>query len=416
MTLDPVHFDSIAALVRSIGREVDDASYDDLAQRIWTDFLDPLLDPSGSAVIEPIEPQKRGVTAIPDCATIEPPFPTAHGVDAGTLNPTTFRNGVVLDIAQAVMASVPTDLDLHRSRSIVGTVHTGDATVRLVDDWVRYDAGYSRRRIFKAPRVDRFAGAVVHTLSLYRAEIEHAQWHASDVEDLLIFDGPVYPKALLRWDDLHPSLAKRLSEAVLPRRIIELYLRLIETMLEREVPIVGFVKNPQSKLITRTLRSTDGGFRPPWTDDTTFFTRVLDPGRFTHHDRSLRYTSWFLSRGGTDGPFAADGPILDIERKLPAMDYAVTFFVVYDPRDRVIYRIEAPYGFTREQEHREQITRYILSEVAINRGPPTAVAKADEIARIGLDEKTAIRRKIETEWDTTHVGNYDAIRWDLPTQ
>lgn len=411
MTLDPVHFDGIAALVRLIGREVDDAEYDDLAARIWEHFLDPLRDPSGRPIVEPIEGITRGQAPIDDLAVEAPPFEHVHAIDAGTLNPTTFRNGVVVDIAQAAMGAVPTDLELHRSRSVVATVHTGDATVNLRDEWITYDEGYSRRRLFKAPRVDRFAEAVVHALALYRAEIEHAHWHADRVDELLVLDGPLYPRGLLRWEDRHPSLAVHLSEDVLPRRIVELYVRLVERFLDREVPVVGFVKNPASKLITRTLRSGDGGVHPPWSDDATFFLRLLDPTGGGADARSLRHTNWFLSRGGTDGTFAASGELMGLDRRREPAAYEVTFFVIYDPRDGLLYRVEAPYGVTHDDDVRKALTRQFLIEVATNRGPPAAVAKADGLARIGGEEKEALKGRIEAEWRTDRVRSFDDRRW-----
>ena len=410
MTLDPVHVDGITDLVRSIGREVDDSEHDDIAERIWENFLDPLYDDATTPVLEPLDEIRRGAVATGDIAVIDPPFPTSHGIDAGTLNPTTFRNGVVMDIAQAAIGRVPTDIDRHRSRSIVATIHTGDATVAFRDEWVRYDEGTSRRRIFRAPDVDRYAEAVVHALALYRAEVAHAHWHLDHVDDVLFLDGPIYPKGILRWEDHHPSLKRQLSDAVLPRSIVTRYLRLIENCIESGRPLVGFVKNPRSKLITRTLRENDVGIRPPWSEDGTFFSRILGGDAGTHR---LRFTNWFVSHGGTDGTFAGRADPLGVQRRLDSSAYAVAFFIVFDPRDRLVYRVETPHGIATDPERRERIRRHVLMEVAARRGPPEAIEKADELARISLDEKEAIRRRIETEWDSEVAGTYNERRWGL---
>jgi len=53
----------------------------------------------------------------------------------------------------------------------------------------------------------------------------------------------------------------------------------------------------------------------------------------------------------------------------------------------------------------------VLSEVAAERGPPRAVAKADELARISAGEKTSLRRKFEHEFDSDSWRTYDSIRW-----
>ncbi|SDM55012.1 NurA domain-containing protein [Halogranum gelatinilyticum] len=408
MTLDPVHVDSIARLASAIAGSVDDSDHDGLAEAVWADWLDPLHH-SGRKVIEPLGEQQLQAAAIDDVALADTPFPTVHGLDSGTINPTTFKNGLVLDLAHAAMASVPTDLDLHRSRSIVATVHSNDATDHFPEDWMHDDRGYSRRRILHAPRVSRFAEGVVHALSLYLAESDHALVHANTVEDLLLLDGPLYPKELLNWQDRDAELGELAREAK-PRSIVENYIRLVETFVEKDVPLAGFIKNPSAKLITRTVR--EKGVDAPWVDDTALFTRLLerreDGERLTE---DLTFTSWFVSRGGSDRTLAADGDALGVERKLDPELYEVTFFLVYEPRRDLLYRVEAPYAFTRDEEMRTALTTQILSDVAIARGPPEAIDKADELARIGAGEKAALRRKLEEQFDTEFVKTYNDVRW-----
>jgi hypothetical protein len=416
MTLDPVHVDGIAQLAGAIARTVDDSDHADLAGTVWEEWLDPLT-AGGRAVLEPLGEQRLRTVDIDDVALIEPPFETVHGLDSGTINPTTFKNGLVLDVAQAAMASVPSDLDLHRARSLVATVHAEDATVSPPEDWVRYDEGYGRRRVLLAPRINRYAEGVVHALSLYLAESEHALEHADRVEDLLLLDGPLYPKELLTWEDRDPELGDLARDAK-PRSVVENYVRLVETFLDRDVPVAGFVKNPASRLVTRTLR--EKGVEAPWTDDTALFARLLErrnpdedharPGGNRRTDQ-LTFTSWFRSRGGADRQVAADGDALGVERRLDPLDYEVTFFVVYDPRRDLCYRVEAPYGITRDESHRRALTRQVLHDVAGSRGPPPAIEKADELARIGADEKTALRRKFEERFDSESIRTYDDARW-----
>jgi hypothetical protein len=100
------------------------------------------------------------------------------------------------------------------------------------------------------------------------------------------------------------------------------------------------------------------------------------------------------------------------DRSLDAEAYEVTFFVVYDPRDDLVYRVEAPYAFTRDEELREQLTTHVLSEVAGERGPPLPVGKADELARIDRQGKETLRRRIEREFDTSQQQSYNDKRWN----
>ncbi len=411
MTLDPIHVENIARLAYDIATDVDATDHEDLAGTVWDDWL-PELYGDGRVVIEPVGDHERRRVVIDDVALAERPFGTVHGLDSGTINPTTFKNGLVVDVAHAAMASTPTDLDLHRDRTIVATVHAGDSSVRFDRDWTRRDAGHTRQRVLHAPRVNRYAEGVVHALALYLAEGTHALDHADRVDELLVLDGPIYPKELFTWGERDAELGEIAREAK-PRAVVENYVRLVERFLERGVPLAGFVKNPSSRTIVRTLARK--GFEPPWPDDTALFTALLerreDGVDGERIDDSLTFTTWFHSRGGADGTMAADADALGVEREHGPALYEPTFMVLYDPRTDVTYKLEAPYGFTRDRETRDRLTRQILAEVAATRGPPEAVAKADALARISADEKAALRRKFEERFDSEQQSTYDDRRW-----
>ena len=412
MTLDRVHVDGIARLASAIARAVDDADHGDLATEVWENFLDPLRDGS-RVVVEPVGEKRLRSAPIEDVALAEPPFETTHGLDSGTINPTTFKNGLVLDVAQAAMAGVPSDLDLHRARTLVVTVHANDPTVDCETDWIVDDEGYSRRKVLHAPRVDRYAEGVVHALALYLAESEHALLQADTVDDLLVLDGPLYPMEVLTWQDGERELRDLVSEAA-PRDVVENYVRLVETFVERDVPLVGFVKNPAARGIVRTLRKK--GVEAPWTDDAALFTRLLERWDDEAGERrtdGLTFTNWFVSRSGTDKTMSKRGDALGIDRTFSPEDYEVAFLPVYDPRTDVLYRVESPAAFVRDEETRERLTQQVLHDVAVGRGPPPAVQKADELARVSQGEKAALRRKLEEYLDSDAVRRYDEERWGL---
>ena len=408
MTLDPVHVDGIADLAGAIASRVDDAEYADLAGTVWDEWLDPLTR-GGTAVVEPLAEKRLRTVDIDDVALSDPPFPTVHGLDSGTINPTTFKNGLVLDVAQAAMGVVPSDLELHRCRSIVATVHASDLAVDVNSEWVRWDEGYGRRKVLQAPRVSRYAEGVVHALSLYLAESAHALEHADEVSDLLLLDGPLYPKELLSWRDRDAELRNLAAEAT-PRGIVENYVRLVERFVDRDVPLAGFVKNPASKHIVQTLR--DKEMSAPWADDAGLFTGLLERrGGDARRTRELTFTDWFVSRGGADRVLSGAGGALDIDREYAPEAYEVTFFALYDPRTDVLYRVEAPRAFTDDADTRDRLARQVLRDVAATRGPPEAVEKADELARVSAEEKTALRRKFEERLGSDHVRTYDDVRW-----
>jgi hypothetical protein len=416
MTLDPVHVDGIARLARRISQDVDDSEHEAFAERVWADMLDPLVD-GGTTLLEPIGEQRRRRVAIEDVALADADVPTAHGLDAGTVTPTTYKNGLVLDIAHAAMAAAPSDLDLHRGRSVVAAVHSNDATARVsYEDWAMGDEGYFRSKTVQVPRVSRFSERVVAALALYLAESEHALDNADVVDDLLLLDGPIYPKAMLRWADRDAELADLLHEEPLPREVLANYLELVERFVDRDVPLVGFVKNPASKSITRAVRSK--GANAPWVDDATFFTKVLDPNpadaRADERETDvLTATNWFRSRGGPDRVVSAAGDALGLDRDLPAEAYEVAFTAIYDPRDDICYRLEAPLGVVEDADRRERLLRYVLSELAAERGPPKPVAKADELARIGREERASLRETLADAFDSEEKQLYDEKRWGV---
>lgn len=411
MTLDPVHVDGIARLAGRITQGVDPSDHREFAQTVWEEFLDPLV-VDGTPVLEPLDDQSRMLVDVQDAALQKPPFPTQHGLDSGTINPTTFKNGIVLDVAQSAMASVPSDLQLHRGRTIVATVHSNDAEARFPDDWELFDEGYSRKRALQVPRVDRYEQDVVHALALYLAESEHALKEADLVDDLLILDGPIYPTGLLQWADHDPELAELLmKDDVLD--VVGNYVELVERFVASDAALAGFVKSSSSKAITRIVRRQQGN--APWANDAALFRQVLE-----RHDEdgerltdALTFTNWFRSRVGTDEVLSTRGDALGIERELDPEAYEITFFVVYDPRDDLLYTVESPYGITRDEDTRDAITRQVLADVAAERGPPLAVAKADELARIGGDGKGALREEIEQRFDSEQQREYNDKRWGV---
>ena len=412
MTLDPVHFDGIVDLARRIRPGVDETDHRAFATTVWEEFLDPLRR-DGVTVLEPLGEKRRGAVDVQSVALQEEPFPTRHGLDSGTINPTTFKNGIVLDVAQAAMSAVPSDLGLHRARTVVATVHANDVTVDVGgDDWLLDDDGFARRRILQAPRVDRFEQHVVHVLALYLAESHHALTQADVVEDLLVLDGPLYPKGLLEWRGRDARLEDLLVEDTRPRDVAANYLRLVERFVEREVPLIGFVKSPTTRTITRAVRSKTGN--APWVDDAALFRGLLErrDGGERRTDE-LTFTNWFLSRGGADRVFSTAGDALGLDRRLDQAAYETAFFVVYDPRTDLLFRVETPRAFARDPDLRDRIRRQVLQGVAIERGPPPCVEKADELARISREEKATLQEALERAFESEREREYDEKRWGI---
>ncbi|MBS3760042.1 DNA double-strand break repair nuclease NurA [Halodesulfurarchaeum sp.] len=435
MTIDPVHYDGIASLADRIRHDADPEAHRDLAETVWADHLDPLRK-DGAAVLEPIDSVTRRAAPIEDLALQESPFGTAHGLDSGTINPTTFKNGLLLDLAQAAMSAVPSNLGLHRARTYIMPVHSNDATVdHATDGWIPFDEDHGRGRIVQTEALARDEERIVHGLALYLAESHHALQHADAVEEVLFLDGPLYPKGLVHWRGRHGSIGDLAGENDLVAEVLQNYVDLVEDFLDRGVPLVGFVKSPQSRGLIRTLAET--GRPSPWASDAAFFTQVLEQregetepqargssqqervggpqaggtgqrGRVTE---DLTWTGWFRSRLGADGVFSAPETELGVTRSRPATDYEITFFVVYDPRTDLLFKAELPGGFAEESAVRSAVEQAVLRGVAAERGPPLPIAKADELARIGAEGKAELVRRLEVAFNTTEDRNYNYERW-----
>ncbi|WP_135828660.1 DNA double-strand break repair nuclease NurA [Halorussus halobius] len=414
MTLDPAHFDGIAGLADRIDYDAADEDHRDAAETVWEHYLDPLRDAEG-VVLEPLDDLARRRVDAEAVALEDPPFPTTHGLDAGTLNPQPFKNGLVLDVAHAAMCADPSDLPLHDRRTVVKAVHSNDASTNFGTEWERYDEGSRRRIVHTHLPHDQYEEDVVHALALYLAESTHALDHADRVEDLLVLDGPIYPTGVLRWYYRSPALTDLFEESDHVARILDNYVELVETFVDRGVPFAGFVKNLSSKGVVRTLKR-DTDFGPvPWAHDAGLFAQMLErresvDGEFERLTDELTFTNWFASTGGMDRFFSdAGNPHLD--RDLAPEQYEVTFCVVYDPRRDLVFKVEAPRAFTDDPDVRERIERGILREVAVQRGPPRAVAKADELAAIDHGSAESLVKSFERSLDTELDDNYNAVRW-----
>jgi hypothetical protein len=392
MPLDPVHVDGIDSLARRIRDDYDDPDDSGDVEELWS-FLDPLRD-GGRAVLEPVDGLRRRAVSLEGIALEDDEFPSQHGVDAGTLNPRSFTNGLTLDLAHAAAASVPSDLDLHRRRTIVTAAQSPNHRVELPDDWLSFDGDATDGRVVQAPRDTDSAREAAHVFSLYLSESTHLGKTVDAAEDLVYLDGPLYPLALLRWLGVDPAFGR----TELTDEILSNYFGTYDSALSDGVPAVGFVKNPSSSRVVRRLREASAP-PVPWSDDAGFFRHFLST-----EANDLTFTNWFVSRLYSDELFDAAPSETPDDAYLPAVMY------VHDPRHGTVHRVEAPYGFVRDDGTREAITRQTLKEVAVSR-VPRAVARADSLARVTPDQREGIVRRFEDAFDAAEETNYNRDRW-----
>ncbi|MDR9411774.1 MAG: DNA double-strand break repair nuclease NurA [Haloquadratum sp.] len=407
MSLDRVHIDALADAAATLAGELQVSHPSAAPQTLFTEALDPLVDAEGVTCLEAVDPPTVQTVRLETAAGWQPPVSAVHGIDAGTINPTTFRNGLVIDAAQAAMASDPVDVALHRRRTLVATAHIADGTVDVTTDWQETDGGHGRFRMIQAPQISRYAEGVVHALALYLAEGAHALEHIDAIQACLVLDGPLYPLELLRWRAGEDRL-RTVAATGYPTEALWTYLTLIDRLISTDRLVFGFVKNPSARGIVATLRAR--GETIPWVTDTAFFAELLAEQA---DDTQLVYTSWFRSSLGADAAITQLPAVVDVDLAGPAAGLHRCFMMLYDPREAVVYRVDAPTALVDDPTARAQIERIVLQSVAVEAGPPTVIRRADHLARIGRGEKVRLQRRFARMLDSAQLRRYDDVRWGL---
>ncbi|MFW6448269.1 MAG: DNA double-strand break repair nuclease NurA [Halobacteriota archaeon] len=408
MPLDAVHVDAIDRLVGSIDRPGLANDRAELAEALWTDVI---VDPPAAVPLEPLEPAARASAPVDDLALERRPFDTVSAVDAGSLNPTTFRNGLVVDLAHAAMATTPSDVDRHRRRTIVAVAHGPTSEIRSDRDWTTFDDDHGRARLVAAPYVLREEQTAVHTLALEAAEVEHALANRDGFGDLLLLDGSAYPASVLHWEDRRGELAASVAETE-PKRVLEGSLAVVDACRDDGVACGGFVKNWTARGLVRAIEEAgvaDVG-RLPWRTDYGLFSQLLAAVE-PEAEPALRWTSWFRMDYGVGRAMPRAIEAYGLDAAGDPAEYALGFMVVHDPRERVAFRVEAPVCILDDDATRAALTRHVLGGVAQTAGPPPTLAKADALAGIGRRERQDLRRQLERSLGSPQLSRYDDVRW-----
>ena len=356
-------------------------------------------------------------------------FKVTYSSDSGSTNPILFERGLFLDICHSAMASTPTDLNLHRKRTIVCTGFSSGKKTKLPEseNWKMFDEGFGRSKVIQIdPSALKIrAGRMVHDYSIYASESEHILWTQPDMDKsgFLIMDGPIYPKQLMYWMGTN-------SDKVLIRydknakKILQNYIDIMDYHLENKFPIIGFVKNPAETQIINLLREAvkeEKIFTElPWATDTQLFKAFLKPNDSEKEERGgdvgnrfkITYSNWFVQPNQFyDGEIKVNSPLVDetLGRKFEAADYWPVFFMARVPFDgnQIVFKIESIYGLIKDDEIRRKTTKKILYELSAGMIPETLL-KADSIAKISAGEKREIREMFTKD---PAEKSYNEIRW-----
>lgn len=432
MTLEPVHIQEIARMAELIERAVEDEpvqSPQDLFQRLSE------LNHNGKILLQSIGfPARFEISAHSLILSIkEPgfsdPYSVVYACDSGSTNPMQFDCGLFVDICHCAMASTPSDLNLHRRRTIVcaGFSSSRSSSIIKSEAWRSFDDGYGRSTSITIDTsiLKKRIARMVHDIALYLAESEHILWLQKnfDTSGFLIMDGPIYPKQLMYWtvvssDDI------RISHDPTARRILQNYVDIMDFHIDSKIPVIGYVKNPGDIQIVNALKEQllkeHIYMEIPWSTDAQLFKSLLRPNpnsdssrsRFLNESDRICYTNWFVQPNQFyEETLQKTSPLAGVSLNHghnPDM-YALSFFIIFRiiKGREIIFKIEAPYGLIQDEDVRRSVTQKVLYELSFS-DIPESLYKADTIAKIRIPEKNTVRSmfgnlKIDTD--------YNSIRW-----
>lgn len=429
MTLEPVHMKEIS----EIASEIEYSYTEKESQDIFEIFkLLSELRQDDKIILKAVGKLFRSAADIRRMSLTEDEFKITYSSDSGSTNPILFERGLFLDICHAAMSSTPTNLDLHRKRTIVCTGFSSGKKTKLPENdlWKTFDDGFGRSKVIQIdPSVLKIrAGRMVHDYSIYASESEHILWTQPDMDisGFFIMDGPVYPKQLMYWTGTN-------SDKVLIRhdknakKILQNYIDIMDFHLENKMPIIGFVKNPAETQILNLLREKAKDEKIftelPWATDTQLFKSFLKPENEIEDGKKkepadngnrfkMTYSNWFIQPNQFyDNEIKTNSPLVDetLRRKFNDEDYLPVFFMVRVPFDgnKIAFKIESIYGLIKDEEMRRKMTKKILYELSIGKVPETLL-KADSIAKISSTEKKEIRELFTKD---PAEKSYNEIRW-----
>jgi len=330
-----------------------------------------------------------------------------YGVDASTTRPLEYNNGLIVDTAHAKLGvgGAGSDREPEQRGTIVTGVYIEDDDVTLHQENI--ERGDVAGEIVRIPEMRQRTNVTsILTSTVQRlAEGKHAYRCLDDIDGPLFLDGSVYPLSVIYWTLLDQAgRGAPVGDWDLPTEVIKNYAAVVDSCYDRDLPVMGIVKTSsmgevteslREKIAQNNLRGEQGTLHDiPWLRDHQFVGEVLRDPSLNH----LTYTSWFVQtevelRGES---FDLLESVSDDLRHGDPSDYQRAFCYVRTPKTGNIFRVETPALFLTDDDRRKDILLKVLKEIARQGDVPTAVARADRIARISPDNRETIRDTLQT--------------------
>jgi hypothetical protein len=300
MTLEPVHMkeiSEIASEIEYVSVKKESAEMADIFNLLTE------LKNEDKIILKAVGALFRSEIDIRNLILEEDEFKITYSSDSGSTNPILSEKGMFLDICHAAVASTPTNLDLHRKRTIVCAGYVFGKKTKLPKNsgWKIFDEGFGKSKMIQIePSLLKIRyKKIVHDYAIYASESEHILWIQKEIDPagFFIMDGPVYPKQMMYW-------MGTASDQVLIRydqnaqKILQNYIDIADFHLENKMPVIGFVKNPEETQILKHVKEKAKEEKVftdfPWANDTQLFKALLKPISDDRAQFKLTYTNWFL--------------------------------------------------------------------------------------------------------------------------
>jgi hypothetical protein len=347
-------------------------------------------------------------------------FDSWYGVDASTMPPKKFRNGMVVSAAVASGGALGNcDEGVEELETLIAAVHAEFEAVDSPIDLIEGDVSLTLVPIEESPARSEL-GRWVSASARIPAECWHSERLADVIDGPLFLDGSLYPMSVLpfvnmsrtsRGSDDDGIEFKEIERMGAAASAIQSRVNAINTLASRGLPTLGFTKTFRSDDVVESLsaktENVDDTVQIPWDDDSQFVSALLADDEPDH----LTFTSWLVRSHqrvyGNDleplGGFEMPG-----DRE--ARDFRRAFFFVRLP-DNIVLRVEAPLMLVDTREGRLRHQQLALAHIAEADDVPFAIKRADDRARISREAR---RHLVGLIRGTEEVGDYNTKRrWGL---